>query len=222
MIEYIKKEILPMVIIAVVVGGLNLAAILRAYRGPAPKYREIILTDKTIKLEFDRISNESDDILIYKDKDNSRYLIKDNKLIGYIKNIDNFGLKKKKNLNYKIGEVEELFNVTLKDYKLNKINNEYFYQKYINDIKTSDGIYIEVNDEGIIIESKINKIGIFDDLVTDITIDKINCVKNEINKNINQKYEIKDVLIDYNDSNYVLYCLVDGENINSAEIVYNL
>lgn len=212
--EYIKKEILPIVLIIVIVGGINLIVMLYVGRSSIPQYKQIEIKDRIIDLKFDK---ELDDKLVYKDALDNKYIIKDNRIISYIKNIDNFGLNNYKNeLDIKSDEIEELLNINLKDYKLRKENNEYFYQKYINDIKTSDGIYIKTNKEGLITHIRTNKIGVFDNLVSDITKDKIICI------NEKDKYKIKDILIDYNNSNYVVECLVEGENIDPVEIVYNL
>ena len=81
MIEFIKKEVVPFLIITLIVGGINVIIILN-HKG-FELNKKIIVDESEISLEFNR---EESNVLIYKDSKDDEYIFSNGKLIGYNKN----------------------------------------------------------------------------------------------------------------------------------------
>ena len=224
MLKIMKHKILPIIIIILITIICDIPLIIDYVKNQVQDRINIKVNDKNIDLKFER---KIDNLLVYKDKEENKYLIKNNKIVGYNKNITNLGLNDKKgefDLNIDLVENNKnIFGYNLENYVLEKENNEYLYLKYINNIKTSDGIYIKLNKDGVITHFKINKIDFFDDLITNVTKAQIyNYIDQQMKKYDILNYRVRDMIIDYQDSNYIVDCFVDGKNIESMEIIYQL
>ena len=81
MVEFIKKEVVPFLIITLSVGMIDLILLLNQKRFELNK--KIIIDENEISLEFNR---EESNVLIYKDNKDDEYIFSNGKLIGYNKN----------------------------------------------------------------------------------------------------------------------------------------
>ena len=81
MVEFIKKEVVPFLIITLSVGVIDLILILNQKGFELNK--KIIIDESERSLEFNR---EESNVLIYKDNKDDEYIFSNGKLIGYNKN----------------------------------------------------------------------------------------------------------------------------------------
>ena len=221
--ELKKTEIISELITTlVIVIGLTLVLIF-GDKIHFPMHRKIMFGDKKISIDYNRKYNE---LSYYLDKDNNEYIFKNDKLVGYLKNINKFELNKESENDIKINNIEEitkLFEINLENYILEKNNNDYLYIKYINDIKTSDGIFVSLSENGTLERYESSKIGLFDNLITQVTKEEVEeYIKEEVSKMSKfSKYRIIDMVIDYKKRKYLVDCLIEIDE-NEMEIVYNL
>lgn len=103
----------------------------------------------------------------------------------------------------------------------------YTYSKYINEILTNEGIYIALNEDGTLSAFSAPRVGLFDNLVADVTKEKVEkYVDEQVKKTYgNVEYKLSNMLIDYVNNKYVIKCLIglNFENyLDSTEILYFL
>ena len=215
MLKYIKDDSTVIVIILVYIFCVCMVSL---NQNKVIKDKKINIKNEEINLKFNRYL---DDELIYNDDMKNEYIIKNDKVIGYNKNINVFE-QNELNDQIEIRDLKDLFNINMESYELEKNEDYYLYNKYINGIKTSDSIYVSFNKDKIV-NIKTNKIGVFDNLVSDINKDKINeYIEKEIKNYNTSKYKIKDIMMDYKNYNYFINCIIEGENSELISIVYHL
>ena len=81
--EKIKEEIIPMIIFTISVVSMVTVYLLYEHNRNIPMHREIMVGNKKISVKFDRKLEES---LYYVDKENNKYIFRNNELVGYLKN----------------------------------------------------------------------------------------------------------------------------------------
>ena len=215
MLKYIKDDSTVIVMILVYIFCVCMVSL---NQNKVIKDKKINIKNEEINLKFNRYL---DDELIYNDDMKNEYIIKNDKVIGYNKNINVFE-QNELNDQIEITDLKDLFNINMENYELEKNEDYYLYNKYINGIKTSDSIYVSFNKDKIV-NIKTNKIGVFDNLVSDINKDKINeYIEKEIKNYNTSKYKIKDIMMDYKNYNYFINCIIEGENSKLISIVYHL
>lgn len=186
----------------------------------------------------------------YKDDSNNEYAFINNKIVGFYQNKkiqnkinlnndqQNFEKKSKElislysNVNKNL--ISAYSNINLDDYILsdsyyNKTYDEisYTYSKYINGIKTNDGVIISLNSDGTLASYMAPREGLFDNLKTSVNQD---IVEKYINKIIDEKYngieyKIEYMIIDYQNNKYVvdnLIALNYKDYWETVNIIYNL
>ena len=81
--EFIKREVVPFVIITAIVVMINIIIMLNSKGYELNK--KIVVDENEISLEFNRLESN---VLIYKDNKDDEYIFSNGKLIGYNKNFD--------------------------------------------------------------------------------------------------------------------------------------
>lgn len=175
----------------------------------------------------------------YKDVEGNQYIYKNNEIVGFLKNksYKEANSDKKSMIKYSVDDLEKeplLSNINFKNYVLDNVQyfedyNEtiYTFSKYINDIKTNDGIYVSFDNDGTLASFAASRQGLFDNIETKITS---NDVKKYVEEVVKKEYNVKEynidyMYIDYQDSKYVVYCVVGLQYDNyrtTAEILYEL
>lgn len=193
--------------------------------------KSFIINDKEIELEYEYSVN-SDKINIYKDKNNTEYILDDNKIVGFIKDYKN--MLKSNNLimnsTEKISE-GEILNIAIeycsknveefKKYELTNISyiesyNEYgvtFMNKY-NGYKTQDTVEINITPYGEIVSFYANNQGILEKYKNQ----EVNINEMELNKFIEKQlkskynniasYEIDDKILGLVDDKLAVQCYI--------------
>lgn len=188
--------------------------------------KNISVNNSSIKLnlkkEYTNTTNKN--ILAYEDENKNEYAIKDNEIIGFFqkKSILESEIKlSDSKLNTTKTSLQQLISnystINLNDYVLSKTSyngdyNEtsYTYSKFINGIKTNDGVIVSINSDGTLASFLAPRQGLFDKLKTSVNSVKVaNYVKSVMEKNYSGiSYEIKYMTIDYKDNKYIVDSLI--------------
>ena len=184
---------------------------------------------------------KDDYLTIYSDDSNDEYLLKDNKIVGYLqdKEIDEIeqlsGIENKK-IYRSVDDIKKdpmLSGIDFNNYSFDGTKyidsykeTLYTFSKYINGIKTNDGIYVSINDDGSVSAFGATRQHLFDNLITSVTKEDVeNYIANEIKKYNASSYDIESMIINYVDEKYVVECLIglDYEDYrDTATLYYNM
>ena len=201
--------------------------------------KEISVRGKNISIKYEKDINSllNNNIVAYMDDEGNEYALKGDKIIGILYKKNEMNLSNNTMQNEDINPIEVLSkdsDINLDEYVLNKkvynkTYNEttYTYSKYINNIETNDSVILSINSDGSLSSFLIPKEGMFDNLKTSVTTnDVIKYIDEQIKKEYkNIKYEIKYMMIDYQDNKYVVDSLVslDFEKYHDTiNIIYDL
>ncbi len=218
--EYILNEVVPIVLIAFFIGSANLFVRFKQSVRYIPEHRKIMVGENEIGIDYE---GELNNISYFKDEYDNAYNLENGRIKNYYKNYDRFSLDDELDSGFKLEKIEdikELFNVDLDNYKLQRNKTEYLYTKYINDIKTSEGIYVLLDENGTILKYESNNIGKFDRLKSNVTQDKVLRHIEEFDQ-IKDKsnYKLLDMMIDYEDHQYIVNCYIEDNN-ETKKIIY--
>lgn len=197
--------------------------------------------DKDVKsLKEEKELRESQECKTYSDDENTLYCVKENEIIGYMKDIDTIdtNIKNKKN----VKEIREIADNCMKELADGRIYKSYsfeyhedtemyyaVYYKYVNDFKTADKIYIYIDNMGNVIAAGNPNSGEFDDCVIkkSISEDKI---ASYVEKTFDTRgmgeiyYKIEDVVIEKvnNDDKLAIYIeyTIPVETEVQSELLY--
>lgn len=206
---------------------------------------EITVNNNVVDLKYKKEVNRTkqEKILAYEDSNKNEYAIINNEVVGFFQSKHYSNEYAKKNMFNKssesvINNSKELLslysNIDLDDYILTETNysntyreTSFNYSKYINDIKTNDGVIVSINDDGTLASFLAPRQGLFDNLKTSVTKSKVeNFIKDVMSKKYSGvDYEISYMTIDYQEEKYVVDSLIVIKYINYNEtinILYDL
>lgn len=204
--------------------------------------RVIEINNTSILLHYinDVINKSGKKVEVYTDSQFNQWILENDKVVGYKKNknynvpisIEDFSEKYGISYLKTIPVISE--NVNLDNYTLDSIgySNDcgeatYTFSRYINDLKTNDGVYITLNEDGSLASYSAPRQGLFDNLITDVTAEDVEkYIDSEIKRIYNiSDYTINYMYIDYSDSKYYVYSTIGLQYDTyrtSVEVIFNL
>lgn len=186
-INNIKKYILFIIVVAILVCVVSIIFYMKSKVEYVNQKIKLNIGNENINLSYSKAVDISDGtrLMVYQDSKKDEYIFKNNKLVGYLKN---------RKITEKKEKSKEIKKYTIKDFKsmpmLKDINfdgyvfdgeryidsyneTEYVYIKYINGIKTNDSISISFTDDGKISSFDASRAGLFNNLKTNVTKEKV-------------------------------------------------
>ena len=239
---FIKKSIIPLVLVSATAFSVYTIATASAQHNGVDQQKNVDIGSKIETLNYDHTALKIKDkeLLIYTDNDENEYAMKNNEIVGFFQNkkvTDKsntpFVISQKRSLDSVLSS-PLLSKINIDDYQLESSDyvasyNEttFVFSKYINDIKTNDGVYIAINDDDSLSSFSAPRQGLFDNLVTDITAkDVTKFIEEKLNSDFSGvKYDIDNMYIDYVDGKYVVVSLVSlyyNDYNDSVTLLYNL
>lgn len=239
---FIKKSIIPLVLVSATAFSVYTIATASAQHSSVEQQKNVEIGSKTETLSYDytALKIKDKELLIYTDSDDNEYAMKDNEIVGFLQNKK---VNEKSNTPVVLSQTKSLdsvlsspllSNINLDDYQLD--SNDYIssynettfvFSKYINGIKTNDGVYIAINDDGSLSSFSAPRQGLFDNLVTDVTSNDVaKYVEEKLNNDFpGVKHDIDNMYIDYVDGKYVVVSfatLYYNDYNDSTILLYNL
>lgn len=244
MVMFIKKNFLSLFLILISIFSIFYVSSVSAKYSDIEKAKNIKIGDKEVNLkyEYSDIEVKGKKLLVYKDVNDNEYVMKGDDLVGFLESkkitkdyVNKSQIVKK----YSTSKIKSLpliasTGINLDGYIQDSINyiesygeTTYTYSKYINDIKTNDGVYISLNSDGSLSAYSAPRQGLFDKLTTNVTSEDVTkYINDKIRSNFNDiNFDIDNIYIDYVDEKYVVVCNVSldyGDYIDSITMLYDL